>query len=164
MRAARINISIWYSFLFVFLSLVHNTSHSYAPHPCSQCLVLSGSEHNVHSTAPLISTCSYRGCGVVRKSVTMDVDDDFRLLLVVALHLRRKKYRRGQRSVWVCSIFTKWWQQGEYHQLFQEMGLVDPESHFRYLRMSKEIFDVLLSKIGQISVCNITLKFSTTDY
>ena len=49
--------------------------------------VLSGSEHDVCPTTPLISTCSYRGCDVVRKSVTMDVDDDFRLLLVVVLSL-----------------------------------------------------------------------------
>ena len=32
--------------------------------------VLSGSEHDVRPTTPLISTCSYRGCGVVRTSTS----------------------------------------------------------------------------------------------
>ena len=39
-------------------------------------------------------------------------------------------------------------QQGDYHNLLQEVRLSDPESHFRYLRMSKEKFDSLLAKVG----------------
>ena len=46
------------------------------------------------------------------------------------------------------ALFTQRVQQGEYHNLLQEMRLSDPESHFRYLRMSKERFDCLLGKIS----------------
>ena len=38
-------------------------------------------------------------------------------------------------------------QQGEYHNLLQEMRLSDPESHFRYLRMSRERFNCLLEMV-----------------
>ena len=86
--ARGIRLGLWVG-IGLGLSLVHNTLHSYAPRAASvlTMFVLNGSERDVRPTTPLISTCSYRGCGVVRKSVTMDVDDDFRLLLVVALSL-----------------------------------------------------------------------------
>ena len=79
----------------------------------------------------------------------MDCDQE-RLLLLAALFLRRKRKRRGHKSVWVRSIFAKRLQQGEYHQLLQEMRLSDPESHFRYIRMSKDRFDTLLAKVDEI--------------
>ena len=44
-------------------------------------------------------------------------------------------------------VFTKRREQGEFHNLIQEMRLVDPESHFRYLRMSKYTFDDLLRRV-----------------
>ena len=52
------------------------------------------------------------------------------------------------RKVWVRSIFTKRRQQSEFYNLLQEVRLTDPESHFRYLRMSKERFDYLVSKVN----------------
>ena len=64
--------------------------------------------------------------------------------ILTALVIRR----RGERRVWVRPIFTQRVQQGEYHNLLQEMRLSDPESHFRYLRMSKERFDFLLGKVN----------------
>ena len=56
-RFAAIFIKWRFSFK-IGVSPVHNTSHSYAarrraPRPCSQCLVLSGSERDVRPTAPL---------------------------------------------------------------------------------------------------------------
>ena len=66
--------------------------------------------------------------------------------LILLLALRRKRKKRTRR-MWVRSIFTKRRQQGEFHNLVQELRLVDPESHFRYLRMPKERFDSLLSKV-----------------
>ena len=45
-------------------------------------------------------------------------------------------------------IFQLRRQQGEFHNLVQEMRMVDPDSHFRYLRMSKERFDGLLSEVS----------------
>ena len=67
-------------------------------------------------------------------------------LMVLLLALRRKN--RKKRRMWVKPIFAKRRQQGEYHNLLQELRLVDPESHFLYLRMSKERFDSLLSRVS----------------
>ena len=67
--------------------------------------------------------------------------------LILLLALRRRKGKKGTRRMWVRSIFTKRWQQGEFHNLVQELRLVDPESHFKYLRMPKERFDSILSKV-----------------
>ena len=67
--------------------------------------------------------------------------------LILLLALRRRKRKKGTRRMWVRSIFTKRRQQGEFHNLVQELRLVDPESHFRYLRMPKERFDSVLSKV-----------------
>ena len=49
--------------------------------------------------------------------------------------------------MWVRPIFTRRIAQGEYHNLLQEVRSSDPESHFRYIRMSKEGFDFLLEKV-----------------
>ena len=73
-------------------------------------------------------------------------DDDRRVLLLALLHRRRKR-RRRERKMWVRPIFMQRRQQGEYSNLLQEMRLSDPQSHFRYLRMSKERFDILLSQV-----------------
>jgi len=70
----------------------------------------------------------------------------FAILTALAIRKRRRK-RRGERKVLVRSVFTQRVQQGEYHNLLQEMRLSDPESHFRYLRMSKDRFDSLLGKV-----------------
>ena len=58
-----------------------------------------------------------------------------------------KKKKKKKRRMWVCPIFTKRREQGEYHNLLQEMRLSDPESHFKYLRMSQFRFDSLLKKV-----------------
>ena len=77
-----------------------------------------------------------------------DSDDELETILLLALHLRRRRHKKTLRSSWVRPIFTRRRQQGEYHNLLQEMRLSDPESHFRYLRMSKERFDSLLAKVS----------------
>ena len=69
--------------------------------------------------------------------------EDEELLL---LHLAKKK-RRKPKQVWIRPIFKKRKEQGDYHNLLQELRLNDTESHFRYLRMSKERFDLLLSMV-----------------
>ena len=75
-------------------------------------------------------------------------NNKLRLLLVISLYLRRRrKRRRLRRDVWVRDIFSRRQQQGEFHQLVQEMRLHDRESHFRYFRMSRERFDHLLSLV-----------------
>ena len=88
---------------------------------------------------------------------TMDRNDE--LVLLISLYLRRRRRRAlsSQRSTWIRLIFQRRRDQGDYHQLLQEMRLGDAESHFRFLRMSKERFDMLLAKV-------ISLFISYTDY
>ena len=63
--------------------------------------------------------------------------------IVIALLLRRRRRRKRMmersRRYWVRDILSRRVQQGEYHNLLQEMRLSDPESHFSYLRMSKNV-------------------------
>ena len=82
--------------------------------------------------------------------LTMDSDYELQLLLVASLYLVHKRKKGQRKSVWVQPIFIKRRQHGEYHQLLQEMRLSDPESHFRYLRMSVERFDMLLAKVRML--------------
>ena len=66
------------------------------------------------------------------------------LLMELLLRRRRKRYRQGRivvRRVWVRAIFRRRREQGNFHNLLQEMRLSDPECHFNYLRMAKETFD-----------------------
>ena len=50
--------------------------------------------------------------------------------------------------MWSRYILTRCKQQGEYYNILQEMRTSDPESHFRYIRMSKERFDYLLAEVN----------------
>ena len=49
-------------------------------------------------------------------------------------------------------IFARRGEQGEFYHLLPEMRQDDPESHYRYLRMSKERFDLLLTMVNCINV------------
>ena len=71
----------------------------------------------------------------------MESEDEEIIMLCLSLYLRRRQRRVKLRSMWVRPIFQKRRQHGEYHNLLQEMRLNDTESHFRYLRMSRERFD-----------------------
>ena len=73
----------------------------------------------------------------------VDSDSDlFELVVLLALKRRRKK-RKRRRRCWVRGDVK-----GDYHNLIQEMRLSDPQSHFQYVRMSKERFDSLLAKVS----------------
>ena len=75
-------------------------------------------------------------------------EDELELLLHLAYYRSRLRKRRKQRKMfWIRPIFTRRREQGEYHNLLQEMRLSDPDSHFRYLRMSRERFDSLLEMV-----------------
>ena len=71
-------------------------------------------------------------------------------ILLLSLLLRRRRKRRRLRRVWVRSVFTQRLQQGEYNNLLRELRLSDPDLHFRYLRMSKETFDNLVSAVAPL--------------
>jgi hypothetical protein len=57
--------------------------------------------------------------------------DEDELLLLLLLLRRRQMATERRRRVWVREIFQRRQQQGDYHQLLQEIRLSDPESHFR---------------------------------
>ena len=79
----------------------------------------------------------------------MEDSSIYELELVLLLALVRRQKKRNRR-MWVRPIFRLRKQQGEYHNLLQEMRLSDPDSHFKYLRMSKERFDSLLAEVHYI--------------
>ena len=74
-------------------------------------------------------------------------DNDLEELLII---LSRRRPKKRKRSVWVRPIFSRRREQGEYHNLLQELRLSDPESHFRYLRMSRERFDCLVALVSSL--------------
>ena len=84
----------------------------------------------------------------------MDRERELEIVLVLALYLRQRRRRKCSRSMWIRGIFTRRQKQGEYHQLLQKMRMADPESHFRYLRMSKERFDSFLAMVIPKQCCN----------
>ena len=75
--------------------------------------------------------------------------EERKIAVLVLLYLlwRHHCNKRRLRRFWVRGIFQRRIQQGEYHNLLQEMRLNDPESHFRYLRMSRATLDELLVKV-----------------
>ena len=79
-------------------------------------------------------------------------------IVLLALKRRRRNARRKKRKYWVRPIFQRRQQQGEYHNLLQELRLADPDFHFNYLRMSKERFDFLLEKVPVIIARSKLLK------
>ena len=94
--------------------------------------------HCVHTTHNKIEDVLYNGQYCPTYNDSMAFDDELGIILL--LYARRRRLRRRKRSVWVRDIYQRRRQQGEYCNLLQEMRLSYPESHFRYLRMSKERF------------------------
>ena len=76
-------------------------------------------------------------------------DEELSVALVAAM-IHRRHCRKRPKKLWVRSIFAKRKEQGEYHNLLQEMRLSDVDSHFRYIRMSRQRFDVLVSLVRSI--------------
>ena len=72
-------------------------------------------------------------------------------ITVIASYIRQRR-RKRPKSFWVRSIYAKRREQGKYHNLFKKMRLSDDESHFGYLRMSRERFDLLLSQVKAINL------------
>ena len=68
-------------------------------------------------------------------------------LCVLLLARKKTLERKKRRKMWIRPIFKRRKEQGEYHNLVQELRLDDSESHFKYMRMSKERFDYLLSMV-----------------
>ncbi|KAF0294198.1 Protein ALP1-like [Amphibalanus amphitrite] len=65
-------------------------------------------------------------------------------LRVAVEHARRRPRRR----VWVTDVLQRRKARGEFYHLVQELRLLDPDRHQTYFRMSRDSFDLILSKIG----------------
>ena len=82
-------------------------------------------------------------------SYYMDRKDLLLLLLVYRRRTRRaREASRRRRRKWVRTIFQRRREHGDYHNLLAEMRLQDAESHYRFLRMSRETFDALVAKVA----------------
>ncbi|XP_003389732.2 PREDICTED: putative nuclease HARBI1 [Amphimedon queenslandica] len=67
-----------------------------------------------------------------------------KLLIMLFLFWTIYRQRKRQRKFWVRHIYQNRLKQGDYHNLIAEMRLMDDEeAHVRYLRVTKETFDVL---------------------
>ena len=75
-----------------------------------------------------------------------EIEDEMSSVIIIAI-IRGRRRRKHPKRFWVRDIFSKRRLQSEYHNLLQEMRLSDEESHFKYIRMSPERFDLLLSQV-----------------
>ena len=113
--------------------------------------VKTGRKQKLATPIPRFSSSRAGGEAVARETREMTSWKSRRVLLL--LLLRRRRARRNSsrnRSVGVRSIFRRRQQQGEYHNLLQELRLCDPDSHFKYMRMSRQVFDKLVEKVSSI--------------
>lgn len=61
-----------------------------------------------------------------------------------AMKMKKRKHRRW----WVCPAYQRRRELGEFDNLLQHLSVKDPEMHFKYLRMSPERYDHLLSLVS----------------
>ena len=74
------------------------------------------------------------------------------LLLLESRRLLQRENRGNQRRFWVRPIFTARKTYGCYHTLVQELRLGDREWYFKFIRMSPERFEHLLSLVAPRTV------------
>lgn len=70
------------------------------------------------------------------------------LLLLLSRRTRAREKRAKRRRFWVRAIFRQRQRYGCYHTLVQELRLGDREWHFKFIRMSPERFEHLLSLVA----------------
>ena len=102
------------------------------------------------------------------------------ILIMAALSLRKKKIcalallvmldkvenEDTGRRFWVRKIFQERKKYGLYHILTDELRLFDKEYFFRFVRMTPQRFELLLSLVGPISPAErlvLTLRFLALD-
>ena len=70
------------------------------------------------------------------------------LLVLLSRRTRAREKRAKGRRFWVRAIFRQRQRYGCYHTLVQELRLGDREWHFKFIRMSPERFEHLLSLVA----------------
>ena len=69
-------------------------------------------------------------------------------MLLLWYRLRKKRLeKKKRRKYWVRPIFLRRKVHGQFHQMLTELREGDREYYFRYMRMSPERFDHLLSLV-----------------
>ena len=87
-----------------------------------------------------------------------EFDDMMMMLILLKRRKKRLQIKKKKRKMWVREIFQGRKNQGVYNNLVQEMRLGDRESYFRYMRMSPDRFEQLLSLIERL------VKKETTNF
>lgn len=86
------------------------------------------------------------------------------VLLLLLLYIRKRKQKRNlsksQRRYWIHPILRLKQQQGDWHNLINEMRLQRDETFFNYMRMTSTRFDTLLAKVGP-SITKMETTFRT---
>ena len=109
---------------------------------------------NAMLCSQISETCVYHGIDVQQTVINLKphriffesmADDELTSVIILGL-IHRRRRRKMSRKVWVQSIFTKRLQQSEFYNLLEEMRLTDPESHYQYLRMSKQRLIILCQR------------------
>ncbi|XP_002162517.3 uncharacterized protein LOC100197499 [Hydra vulgaris] len=70
------------------------------------------------------------------------------MAVILLILKRRKRIKKRKHQFWVRELFKKRVQQGAFSSLVKEMKLFDKEFFYRYLRMSPDRLEHLLSLIG----------------
>ena len=89
-------------------------------------------------------------CTIINKLVhTQHFDMSSRRQAAAILLIRRRRWQRQNqdRAYWVHSILEEIRALGEYYRLVQGLKL-DDVKFYQYLRMSKELFSMLLNLVG----------------
>ena len=81
---------------------------------------------------------------VIKKNLTLN----YRLFVTLLILRRRKSVKKRKHMFWVRELFKNRLKQGAFSSLVQEMMLFDREFFNRYLRMSPDRLEHLLSLIG----------------
>lgn len=97
-------------------------------------------------------------------------DEDRQLLLLLSIYCKKRMFNRKKilllLATWHAQLGNhdnvqqrkrRWWvrpinqfrlEQGDGNHLIEEMRLSDTEVHFQYTRMTRVVFDELLTKVG----------------
>jgi len=72
-----------------------------------------------------------------------------RLILLIGWYIKYwTRQENKRRRWWIRPINQRRNEQGDGKQLINEMRFLDAESHFKYCRMTIDVFDELLSIVG----------------
>lgn len=73
-------------------------------------------------------------------------------------HLLTPVMKKRSRTCDVHPIYQRRIEQGAYHNLIAEMRLTNESQYFNYLRMTPEMFDILLSYVGPVIKKNLNYR------